>query len=62
MLAAFCIVAVRGAVINAGFFAHARSAAFGVESSVMGCLMNDPRCALSSLFFAFFGIVIGEFI
>ena len=28
-LAAFCIVAVRGALINAGFFAHAQAAAFG---------------------------------
>lgn len=58
MMAAFCIVAVRGAVINAGFFAHAKAAAFGVESTVLGCLQNDVRCFLSSLFFAVFGIVI----
>eukprot|EP00957_Ditylum_brightwellii_P137898 10513583-Ditylum_brightwellii.AAC.1 len=29
LLAAFCIIAVRGAVINAGFYAHAQAAAFG---------------------------------
>lgn len=57
-LAAFCIVSVRGAVINAGFFAHARSAAFGASGSVWQCLTSDPRCILSSLYFAFFGIVI----
>ena len=66
-LAAFCIVAVRGAVINAGFFAHAKAAAFGmttasgsaaVSSSVIQCLMTDPRCWYSSLYFAIFGVVI----
>jgi homogentisate phytyltransferase/homogentisate geranylgeranyltransferase len=60
LMAAFCIVAVRGAVINAGFFAHAKAAAFGVETSVLACLRTDVRCFLSSLFFAVFGIVIGE--
>lgn len=56
--AAFCIVAVRGAVINAGFFAHAKAAAFGQTSSVMEYLLTDPRCSLSSLYFAIFGVVI----
>lgn len=60
LLAAFCIVAVRGAVINAGFFAHAMTAAYGVETTVLDCLRNNARCLLSSLFFAVFGIVIGE--
>lgn len=59
LLAALCIVAVRGAVINAGFFAHAKAAAYGASSaSVLGCLMNDPRCLLSCLFFGVFGVVI----
>jgi len=64
LLAAFCIVSVRGAVINAGFFAHARAAAYGsaltstYNGSVLRCLMNDPRCFLSSLYFAVFGLVI----
>lgn len=58
-LAAFCIVAVRGAVINAGFFAHAKVAAFGyMGTSVWQCLTTDPRCWLSSLYFAVFGVVI----
>jgi homogentisate phytyltransferase / homogentisate geranylgeranyltransferase len=58
-LAALCIVAVRGAVINAGFFAHAKVAAFGsVTTSVWQCLTMEPRCWLSSLYFAVFGVVI----
>jgi homogentisate phytyltransferase/homogentisate geranylgeranyltransferase len=66
-LAAFCIVAVRGTIINAGFFAHARAAAFGdaavvgaaaSSSSVLHYLFRDPKCILSSLYFAVFGIVI----
>lgn len=57
-LAAFCIVAVRGAVINAGFYAHAKVAAFGTASTVLDCLLSDSRCFLSSLYFAVFGIVI----
>ena len=61
LLAAFCIVAVRGTIINAGFFAHAKAAAFGavgIPSTVLGCLMTDPRCLLSSIFFGIFGVVI----
>lgn len=71
-LAAFCIVAVRGAVINAGFFAHAKATAVAtatavasstatataVSTGVWDCLTMDPRCMLSSLYFAVFGIVI----
>lgn len=60
LLAAFCIVAVRGTIINAGFFAHAKAAAFGggTATGVLSCLKNDVRCLYSSLFFAVFGIVI----
>lgn len=57
-LAAFCIIAVRGAVINAGFFAHAKVAAFGKAATVLSCLTSDARCILSSLYFAVFGFVI----
>jgi homogentisate phytyltransferase / homogentisate geranylgeranyltransferase len=57
--AAFCIVAVRGAVINAGFYAHAQAAAFGMPGMTVGqCLLTQPRCWGSSLFFAVFGLVI----
>jgi homogentisate phytyltransferase/homogentisate geranylgeranyltransferase len=61
LLAAVCIVAVRGTIINAGFFAHAKAAAFagtGVATTVIGC-MTDARCLFSCLFFAVFGIVTG---
>jgi homogentisate phytyltransferase/homogentisate geranylgeranyltransferase len=58
-LAAFCIVAVRGAIINASFFAHAKAAAFGsTGATVLGCLATDRACFLSSLFFGVFGLVI----
>ena len=61
LLAAFCIVAVRGTIINAGFYSHAVSTAFGSIpqiTGVLGCFMNDYKCALSSAFFGVFGIVI----
>lgn len=58
LLAAFCIVAVRGAVINAGFFAHASVAAYGGDTGVLECLLQNPRCAVSSFYFAVFGLVI----
>lgn len=61
-LAAFCIVAVRGAIINAGFYSHALSSAFGSTAAssagVLHSLLNDWKCGLSSLFFAVFGVVI----
>jgi len=59
ILAAFCIVAVRGVVINSGFFAHATAAAFGnPAATTLGCLLGEAKCLWSSLFFAVFGIVI----
>lgn len=58
LLAAFCIVAVRGTVINAGFFAHATTAAFGGSAGVMELLRTNMKCLLSSLFFCVFGVVI----
>mmetsp|Transcript_33493 Transcript_33493/g.73825 ORF Transcript_33493/g.73825 Transcript_33493/m.73825 type:complete len:440 (+) Transcript_33493:78-1397(+) len=63
LLAALCIVAVRGTIINAGFFAHATAAAYGqaggtAGGGVLSCLLTDPRCMLSSVFFGVFGIVI----
>jgi homogentisate phytyltransferase/homogentisate geranylgeranyltransferase len=59
LLAALCIVAVRGTIINAGFFAHAKRAAFGSQiGSVLHYLFSDRACFLSSLFFGIFGIVV----
>mmetsp|Transcript_11290 Transcript_11290/g.20037 ORF Transcript_11290/g.20037 Transcript_11290/m.20037 type:complete len:440 (-) Transcript_11290:68-1387(-) len=61
-LAAFCIVAVRGIIVNAGFYSHALSSAFGSaaipSAGVLNCLLHDRKCALSSFFFGVFGIVI----
>lgn len=58
-LAAFCIVAVRGTIINASFFAHAMSAVFGQPSAtVLSCLLTNSRCCFSSIFFGIFGVVI----
>jgi homogentisate phytyltransferase/homogentisate geranylgeranyltransferase len=59
LLAAFCIVAVRGTIINASFFAHAKVAAFGSPAtSVLHYLLTDRACMISSLFFGVFGVVI----
>jgi homogentisate phytyltransferase/homogentisate geranylgeranyltransferase len=69
LLAAFCIVAVRGTIINASFYAHAKAVAFttgttaaaAASSSTTGvlhCLLNDPACFWSSFFFCVFGMVI----
>jgi len=59
LLAALCIVTVRGTIINASFFAHAQAAAFGQPAAtVLGCMLQDPRCLWSSLFFGVFGLVI----
>jgi len=62
-LAAFCIVAVRGTIINAGFFAHAQAAVYQPATawswrSVGHVLAHSPHCFWSSLFFAVFGMVI----
>jgi len=66
LMAALCIVAVRGTIINSGFFAHAKSAVFTLHDvhtvnslSFLSSFM-DPKCILSSLYFAIFGTVIGK--
>jgi homogentisate phytyltransferase / homogentisate geranylgeranyltransferase len=61
LLAAFCVVSVRGTIINAGFFAHAKAAVFGgsaATSTVWSVLTQDLRCSLLSSYFAVFGLVI----
>jgi len=58
-LAALCIVAVRGMVINTGFYSHALSCTSNtLNSSILSCLKHHPKCLYSSLFFGIFGIVI----
>lgn len=58
LLAATCIVAVRGVVINVGFFAHAQQFVFGSSMGIAHMLLTDMKCILSSLFYGIFGIVI----
>jgi homogentisate phytyltransferase / homogentisate geranylgeranyltransferase len=71
VMAALCIVAVRGTIINAGFYAHAQQAVPALIqaasttapvasqfSLVSYLLQHDPRCYYSSLYFGVFGIVI----
>ena len=59
LLAALCIVAVRGAIVNAAFFAHAKAAAFGTTgASVWSIFLREPTCRTATMFFAVFGVVI----
>jgi len=58
LLAATCIVAVRGTLINVGFFAHAQKFVFGNSSGILKLFLSDRKCLLSSLFYCIFGIVI----
>eukprot|EP00586_Coscinodiscus_wailesii_P013339 CAMPEP_0172508304 /NCGR_PEP_ID=MMETSP1066-20121228/210868_1 /TAXON_ID=671091 /ORGANISM="Coscinodiscus wailesii, Strain CCMP2513" /LENGTH=329 /DNA_ID=CAMNT_0013286225 /DNA_START=334 /DNA_END=1320 /DNA_ORIENTATION=- len=60
LLAAFCIVAVRGMIVNAGFYAHALVTGLGRRSAgnVLNCLMTDKKCLLSCVYFGIFGVVI----
>lgn len=58
LLAATSIVVVRGTLINVGFYQHAISTLSSrAPQTILSCLF-DPRCALSSLYFGLFGIVI----
>jgi len=59
LFAAFCIVAVRGAILNVGFYSHALVAAFGGSTTnFLTTLKTDKKCQLVSLFFGTFGVVI----
>jgi len=50
LLAAFCIIVVRGTLINLGFYAHA--------ASVIGAELFPLRSCLAATYFALFGVVI----
>jgi homogentisate phytyltransferase/homogentisate geranylgeranyltransferase len=59
LIAALSIVAVRGTIINAGFFAHATACVYGnKEATSWNCLQHNIACQLSSLYFGIFGIII----
>jgi len=64
LMAALCIVAVRGTIINSGFFTHAKAAVFNMNPALpAGSFLTyflDTKCILSSLYFAIFGTVIGK--
>mmetsp|Transcript_12012 Transcript_12012/g.15180 ORF Transcript_12012/g.15180 Transcript_12012/m.15180 type:complete len:411 (-) Transcript_12012:166-1398(-) len=59
-LAAFCIIVVRGALINVGFYAHALQAAYKTTElpSLLRLPFADLKCGLLTAYFAIFGVVI----
>ena len=46
---------MRGALINLGFFAHARAVAFGVRATAPAIA---TRCWVATVFYVVFGVVI----
>eukprot|EP00668_Euglena_longa_P016535 GGOE01020803.1.p1 GENE.GGOE01020803.1~~GGOE01020803.1.p1 ORF type:complete len:506 (+),score=119.90 GGOE01020803.1:47-1519(+) len=59
LLAATCILAVRGLLVNVGFYAHGLAAAFGGYNGPLWHLpVDDLRCAAAALFFVVFGVII----
>jgi homogentisate phytyltransferase / homogentisate geranylgeranyltransferase len=59
LLAALCILVVRGSVVNVGFFLHAKAVLFNQNvPSIMAGLKAFPECIAATVFFAFFGLVI----
>jgi homogentisate phytyltransferase/homogentisate geranylgeranyltransferase len=60
LLAGLCITAVRGALINWGFFAHASAAVFNVGGGASAAVVRASalRCGAATSFFLVFGIVI----
>lgn len=62
LFAALCILTVRGAVVNVGFFAHALGTCWGHSiSGIQEILMlpfSNAKCGLATLFFAVFGTII----
>lgn len=73
LLAAFCIIAVRGAIINASFYSHAKTvlvnaaalgttaAASSTNTGILSCLLHDPICQYNSMFYGIFGMIIALF-
>ncbi|CEM03342.1 unnamed protein product [Vitrella brassicaformis CCMP3155] len=64
LLAALCIIAVRGALVNLGFYAHATQGVYAPwftdapHATVLGTLLQDSGCLLTTLFFTWFGVLI----
>ena len=59
LLAAFCILIVRGTLVNMGFFLHAKVQVLGESiPSVMSACRMFPESVLLTVYFAIFGVVI----
>merc|ERR1740121_2414364 len=57
-LAAFCIVVVRGLIVNLGFYSYAALATNLSPGLGVGGVVFGTRCLLAGAFFAVFGLVI----
>lgn len=59
LLAAFCILVVRGSLVNLGFFLQAKMAVQGAQfSSLKEALLAYPESIYITVFFAIYGLVI----
>lgn len=58
ILAAFCILIVRGSLVNFGFFSQAKAAVLGSTAGPLSIAMRFPESLLVTVFFAVFGLVI----
>jgi len=60
LLAAFCILVVRGSLVNLGFFFQAKQQVLGLQlgSSLWQMCAKFPESVAITLFFALFGVVI----
>lgn len=58
LLAALCILVVRGSLVNIGFFLSAKSQILGQSLSLQSVLRASPECGVITAFFAIFGVVI----
>jgi homogentisate phytyltransferase / homogentisate geranylgeranyltransferase len=58
ILAAFCILIVRGSLVNFGFFAQAKATVLGSTAGPLSTAMRFPESLLVTVFFAVFGLVI----
>lgn len=59
LLAALCILVIRGSVVNIGFYLQAKQQVLHYHvPSILSGLQSFPECWMATAFFAIFGIVI----
>jgi homogentisate phytyltransferase/homogentisate geranylgeranyltransferase len=60
LLAAFCILAVRGSLVNLGFYLQAKMSTLrhSIPINLIAIIKSYPESIIVSIFFAFFGLVI----